>query len=84
MTFLSTLEERAKEYEAAIEKSLANHNGMLGALAELKNMMAIATPVVDAIMPSAAPAMATAETVISEAETALEAVGNSSESSVSE
>jgi len=64
---LEQLLERIKNYEQQIEKSAANHNAMVGALQELKNIYEIAknaTPIVEAIAPELKPEIASIEAVI--------------------
>jgi phage-related protein len=66
------MEARIKEYETAIATSLANHNGLLGALAELKNVLTIAAPVVEALVPSASAIINTVENVVNDVDNAVE------------
>ncbi len=48
---LDTITARIKQYEQAIEQSLANHNSLLGGLAELKSLLTVATNVIDTVAP---------------------------------
>lgn len=72
LTFVASIEARVKEYEAAIATSLANHNGLLGALTALKNILTIAAPVVEALDPSASSIVNTVENVVNDVDNAVE------------
>lgn len=61
---LEQIEARIKEYETAIANSAANHSGLVGGLNELKNMLSIATKVVEVVDPALAPVLEAAETVV--------------------
>ncbi len=49
---VASIETRVQEIENAIAQSLANHNALLGALSEAKNMLHMITEVVDAVVPN--------------------------------
>lgn len=51
---MATIEARVKEIESAIAQSLANHNALLGALSEAKNVLHIITEVADVVVPGSA------------------------------
>jgi hypothetical protein len=46
---------RAKELEQKIEQSATAHNILLGGLMEVRNLMNIVTPVVEAVIPESKP-----------------------------
>ena len=48
---MSAVEARIQEIENAISQSLANHNALLGALSEAKNMLHMMSDIVDAVAP---------------------------------
>jgi hypothetical protein len=48
---MSAVETRVKEIESAISQSLANHNALLGALSEAKNMLHMMSELADAVAP---------------------------------
>ncbi len=48
---MSAIESRVQEIENAIAQSLANHNALLGALSEAKNMLHMMSEVVDLVAP---------------------------------
>lgn len=55
---LDKIVERMKQLESDLEVSSARHNGMVGALMELKNLYKLAqdtAPIVDEIVKDAAP-----------------------------
>ena len=61
---LEKLEVRIKELEVAIEKSAANHNGMVGMLMEAKNIYQLAkdaAPAVEAAVEAIEPIVETVE-----------------------
>ena len=55
---------RIKAYEEEIQKLVTNHISLTGALAELKGLLTLATPVVDAVVPEAAPALEVVNAVV--------------------
>lgn len=48
---LKAFEERVTELENAIAQSLANHNALLGRLAEAQHLLSVATTVVEDVAP---------------------------------
>jgi len=66
MSIVASIEARIKEYEAAVANSLANHNGLLGALNELKNLLHLSSSVAEAVAPESevAQALEVAEQVV--------------------
>ena len=71
MSIIASIEARIKEYESAIANSLANHNGLLGALNELKTLLGVASTVAEVIAPELAPALSEAESIVSEIDSAV-------------
>lgn len=69
MSLIASIEARLKLYEEEITKSLANHNALVGAMQELKNILAMAAPIAEALAPAASP-------VIEEVKTVVDAVDN--------
>ncbi len=63
MSMIASIEARIKEYETAISNSLANHNGLLGGLNELKSLLEVAGKVVEVVDPSAVPVVSIVEEV---------------------
>jgi hypothetical protein len=74
MTIIASIEARIKEYETAIAQSLANHNGLLGALNELKTLLGMATKVVEVVDPALAPALNVANEVVNTVDGAVQSV----------
>lgn len=50
---LEKLAERIGQYEKQIEQSAANHNALIGALAELKNIYELAKKDIEEVNPEA-------------------------------
>ena len=48
---LQAIEQRITEIKAALEQSLANHNSLLGRLAEAQHLLTVATTVVEDVAP---------------------------------
>lgn len=71
---IAAIEERIKNYEKAIEQSLANHNAMVGALQELKNLLDITVKVADVVAPAS---------VVTEALNAADELANTAENAIS-
>ncbi len=65
---------RIKEYEAAIEKSAANHNGLLGALGELKNILSFMTPVAETLIPASEPVLEVVNEVVDAVDNTVTAI----------
>ena len=76
MTFasiLSTIEGHIKEYETAIQNSLANHNQLLGGLASLQRTLGVLTPIIESLVPSAAPIVDVVDAVVTDVENLIPA-----------
>lgn len=65
------IEARIKEYETAISNSLANHNGLVGALSELQRILSVAKDVAEVVAPAVEPVLAEIENVVGEVDNAL-------------
>ncbi len=62
---VQAIEGRIKQYEEEIMKVVANHTGLTAALAELKQLLSVASEVVSVVDPAAAPAVSLIENVVS-------------------
>lgn len=69
---IEALTNRIKEYEAEIVKVVTNHGNLMGGLNELKQLLSIATGVVDVVDPSAAPVLDVISEVVDEVDAAVQ------------
>ena len=69
---LSTIETRIKSYETSVANALANFHRLNGALTELKNVLELATPAIEAVDPAASPALNAADSVLTAVDTAMQ------------
>jgi hypothetical protein len=61
---LETIENRIKQYEEEIMKVVANHTGLMATLAELKQLLSVASEAAVIVAPEAVPVIDTIEGVV--------------------
>ncbi len=61
---VEAIENRIKQYEEEIVKIVNNHTGLMAALAELKQLLSVATDVVAVVAPEAVPSIEVASEVV--------------------
>ena len=61
---IDTIETRIKQYEEEIMKVVANHTGMMATLAELKQLLSVASEAAAVVVPEGVPVIDAVETIV--------------------